>query len=309
MININRALSNTAVLLPLTGLRKEQFKELSIAFDRELKRQKKAENRNRTRKRERAEGGGRPPSLETSDEKLFFILLYLRVYPTMEVAAFLFDVVKGSIWTWVHHLQPVLEKTLGQTQDLPKRQIRSVKEFMEKFPDVERVIIDGTERPVNRPKDPEKRKTQYSGKKKRHTRKNTIVTNETGKRILCLGYTADGSVHDKKDLTTTGFIDGIPPDIPIDVDLGYKGLENEDDRIHIPTRKPRNGELTSPQKEANKTISSRRVVIEHKIGHVKRYRCVSDVYRNRRPMFDDAIMLTCCGLSNLYHRTRPLATA
>jgi len=44
-----------------------------------------------------------------------------------------------------------------------------MKEFVEKFPFVKKVILDGTERPVQRPQDNEKQKEYYSGKKKRHT--------------------------------------------------------------------------------------------------------------------------------------------
>jgi hypothetical protein len=33
---------------------------------------------------------------------------------------------------------------------------------------------------------------------------------------------------------------------------------------------------------------------------VKRYRAVSDVYRNRKPDFDDDLMLTAAGLWNYY---------
>jgi hypothetical protein len=49
---------------------------------------------------------------------------------------------------------------------LPLRQLNSTEEFLEKFPDIEEVIFDGTERPVQRPKDFDKQKKHYSGKKK-----------------------------------------------------------------------------------------------------------------------------------------------
>ncbi|MFN6502368.1 MAG: transposase family protein, partial [Nostoc sp. DedQUE01] len=47
------------------------------------------------------------------------------------------------------------------------------------------VMIDGTERPIARPQDPEQQKHNYSGKKKRHTRKHLAAVDET-KRILIL---------------------------------------------------------------------------------------------------------------------------
>jgi hypothetical protein len=41
-----------------------------------------------------------------------------------------------------------------------------MEEFLQRFPDVKEVILDGTERPIQRPKNPEKQKEHYSGKKK-----------------------------------------------------------------------------------------------------------------------------------------------
>ncbi|BAZ03042.1 transposase (plasmid) [Tolypothrix tenuis PCC 7101] len=46
-------------------------------------------------------------------------------------------------------------------------------------------MIDGTEHPITRPQDREKQKQNYSGKKKRHTRKHSAAVDQT-KRILVL---------------------------------------------------------------------------------------------------------------------------
>lgn len=307
MVDIQRALESNTVLRSMTGLTIKQFDELAAIFTIEFERRRKAARRKR--KPERAEGAGRKHHLETPEHKLFFALLYLRVYPTMEVAAFLFDAVPGSIHTWVHELLPVLEAALGTSLDLPKRKIRSVEEFLEDFPEAKRVVIDGTERPVRRPKAKERQKTQYSGKKKRHTVKNTLVVNARSKRVLILTKTVGGSTHDKTDLDRNGIVENIPPKIPIDVDLGYKGLEHAYEGINIPKRKPRTSELSDDDKAFNRKLASRRVVVEHEIGHVKRYNCVSHIYRNRRPQFEDRLMLVCCGLSNLARRVRPFGRA
>ena len=64
-----------------------------------------------------------------------------------------------------HRLGQILETALGKKQALPERKIHSVEEFLAKFADVQEVIIDGTERPVQRPQDTEQQKEHYSGKK------------------------------------------------------------------------------------------------------------------------------------------------
>lgn len=300
MLNIQRAISNDRILRSLTGLSVKQFHKLASTFGKTL-----AQDRAAARKRctmQRSAGAGRPHRLASDTDKLFFILLYLRIYPTMQVAAFLLETSPPAICEWVHRLLPILERTLGKRQELPQRKIRSLEEFLTKFPEVERVLLDSTERPRTRPKDPKEQKRHYSGKKKRHTLKNTLVVAVPGKRIIVVGSTVAGPTHDKED--SRQIVEYIPEQIPIAADLGYKGLENEFVEIYLPIKKPRKGELTEEQKQKNREFSRERVVIEHRIGHVKRYRCVSEIYRNRRAGFADDLMVVCCGLSNYYQRTQ-----
>ena len=54
---------------------------------------------------------------------------------------------------WVHKLLPVVEKALGVKMVLPERKTSSVEKFIARYPKVKRVMIDGTERPIYRPKD------------------------------------------------------------------------------------------------------------------------------------------------------------
>jgi hypothetical protein len=124
---------------------------------------------------------------------------------------------------------------------------------------------------------------------------------------VVLTPTTHGSVHDKKDLDSNDIVPNIPDHISIEPDLGYNGIRKEYTGIIIPHKKPRNGELTKKQKKQNRKISSSRIRVEHVIGLCKRYRCISDTFRNRRENFEDAIMLTCCGLTNFYQRTRKRA--
>ncbi len=67
-------------------------------------------------------------------------------------------------------------------------------------------------------------------------------------------------------------------------DLGYLGVEKdfpEQLLSSIPNRKKRNLELSQEEKEYNKSHSKKRIVIEHTICRLKKYRIISDVFRNR----------------------------
>ena len=183
MLDISRALRDEQVLRSLTGLTVKPFEELLWKFDTELHCRRLVAQP----VRKGAMGGGRKHTLKDSAGMLFFILLYLRIYPTMAVAGFLFGVARSRICDWVHPYQPVWEAVLGKSCDLPKRPIRSMDEFLLAFPKVRRVVIDATERLRTRPKDPELRRMTYSGKKKRHTSKNAIVADPRRNKSLVPG--------------------------------------------------------------------------------------------------------------------------
>ncbi len=68
------------------------------------------------------------------------------------------------------------------------------------------------------------------------------------------------------------------------VDLGYLGIENDfpEQLSSKPNRKKRNLQLLSDdQKEYNKFHSKKRIVIEHTICRLKKYRILADIFRNR----------------------------
>jgi hypothetical protein len=199
----------------------------------------------------------------------------------------------------MHRLQPILEASLGKKMVLPERKLESIEAFLERFPGVKRVMIDGTERPVQRPQDTEAQKANYSGKKKRHTRKHLAAVDET-KRVLVVSKAREGKLHDKRFHDEDDIVGAIPDEIPVEVDLGFLGLQKEYVNIRLPHRKPKGGELSPQQKEENRALSQSRVVCENAFAGVKRYNAVSAIYRNRKAEFDDHLMLTAAGLWNFY---------
>lgn len=297
MVNIRRALKSNAILKALTGLKLRQFKMLAVNFEVNIRASFEED-------RKVSVDRGRNFVLRTSEEKLFFILLYMKRYPTFEVAGWMFDVHKSSCCRWVKWFLPVLQRALGKELVLPQRKTADGQEFVRLFPGVRAVFVDGTERPIRRPKDSARQKENYSGKKKRHTRKN-IVVNDENKRILILSETSEGKKHDFEIYKEEGIGDGLPEEIDCFVDLGFQGIRSVSPNlnIYIPKKKPRGGELSVEEKQSNRQISRRRIRSEHAIGGVKRYGSVSEVYRNRRKGLDDAVMLVACGLWNYYLRT------
>jgi hypothetical protein len=159
------------------------------------------------------------------------------------LAGFILEIHRSQAHYWVHKLQPVLEKTLGVAMVLPERKMSSIEEFIERYPTVKKVIIDGTERPISRPKDKNEQKLNYSGKKKRHTRKHIVAVDEK-KRVLILGKAREGKMHDKRAHDENDVVGSIPEEIPIEADSGFLGLPKQYENIHLPHRKSRDKELS-----------------------------------------------------------------
>ena len=300
MMNIEKVLRNERLMHALTGMSAKEFRGLAPEFEKIWETGRIRRYRNDL-KRERKPGGGKKGFLRTSSEKLFFILLYYKCYPTYDVMSFLYACDRSAACRRQQHLSALLEKTLKRKLVLPKRRIRSVEEFLNAFPEAKEVFIDGTERPIQRPQDKDRQKANYSGKKKRHTRKNIIISTKN-KRIGFLSQTADGKESDITILRATAPPRYIPPNVKTHVDLGFKGLDREypDHLISIPSRKPRTRDLTDAQRARNKKKSGVRVLVEHAIGGIKRFGIVSQVFRNKKAGFDDTAMLISSGLWN-YH--------
>lgn len=299
-MNIQNVFKNDRLMHALTGMSAEEFTGLLSEFEKvwETTRLRKYHS---NPKRERKPGGGKKGFLKTSTEKLFFILFYYKCYPTYDLASFLYACDRSAACRRQQQLSTLLERTLKRKLVLPKRQMRSVEDFLKAFPEAKEVFIDGTERPIQRPKDKERQKANYSGKKKRHTRKNIIISTKK-KRIGFLSKTVEGKTSDITILRATAPVRFIPPNIKTHIDLGFKGLDTEypKHRISIPAKKPRIRDLTETQKAQNKKKSGVRVLVEHAIGGIKRLGIVSHVFRNKKEGFDDQAMLISSGLWN-YH--------
>ena len=278
--------------MALIGLKKEKFDKLLVIFEKILVEQQK------NKKRKRRIGGGRIGNIKFSRQKLFFILFYMKNYPTFDVCAFLFGSSKTSTCDWVIGIRPILEKALGRALVLPERRLNSPEEFFALFPGVKEVMLDGMERPTIRSKKNKTQNKHYSGKKKRHTRKNMILT-DSKKKILILTPTKHGRIHDKRASDKNMLGSRLPEEVSLLVDTGFVGIQKQHQNTLIPKKKPRGGELSLQEKAWNRLISSVRIVVEHAIGGLKRFKVVSDIFRNKNGV-DDSFNYLCAGLWNLH---------
>jgi hypothetical protein len=138
-----------------TGLSKVEFYELVYEFE-EVESEQKAE---------RLASGGRKEVLTDGAQRLFLVLYYLKTYPSFDVLGLSFDMDATTAERYVVELLPVLSKTLQKVKCLPARKAEEIARLEQLLGQTDKLLIDATERPVERPGDQDEQKGKYSGKK------------------------------------------------------------------------------------------------------------------------------------------------
>lgn len=313
-----------ALFFATTGVALDRFEALLPQFERVYDERETARKRRviaTGAERTRAAGGGAQFATDLT-ERLLMALVYYRVYATQEFLTLLFDVEhKSTICRAVAQMRPVLEavlpvpeRALATAVDLAEKEterrrkrIGNVTDFVREYPELS-VLIDGTEQPKQRPQDKQKRKDDYSGRKKRHTLKQ-IVTTTPGGLILDQSPAVGGRTHDMR-----AFREHVATGCPgaslwssverlrvtCYADSGFSGIE----KLSLPAttrvtaQARRNRPLTTEQKTLNRVRSQVRIKVEHAIGHRKQYRVASGIYRGADATYD-GVMNVVAGLVNL----------
>jgi hypothetical protein len=100
----------------------------------------------------------------------------------------------------------------------------------------------------------------------------------------------------------------LPDNVVLGLDLGYDGVKNDYPTLkcEVPfkRRSPGRGkrgvkakELSADQKAFNKKLSKERVVAEHTVSRVKKFRIWAEEFRNRLKHYDTMTDIVC-GLVN-----------
>ncbi len=204
MLTFEKLRPRPRVFQSLTGLTLGAFQTLLADFERAYHNDRQQQDRHRPVPRQRRPGGGRKGTLRTPADQLLFILFYFRHYPTQETQGVLFGFSQGQACEWIHRLTPLVQRALGYELHLPARQPAQLEAVLAGCPGLE-FLIDGTERPIRRPRDDQRRREDYSGKKKRHTKKNLVITDRATGTIRGLGRTQPGRKHDKACVDEEGY--------------------------------------------------------------------------------------------------------
>ena len=214
---------NESELLCATGLKRGEFDELLAAFTSVYERQHRREQTQTGTARKRGAGGGCKGRLSNDRDKLLFMLVFLKTNPLQTVHGLNFGLSQSQTNFWIHHLLPIVRQALHELGHSPEREAHLVKESPLIHEGGAALLLDGTERRRGRPQHNSQQKAHYSGKKKAHTDKNLVLTNENSGKVAYLSPTVAGKTHDKKMADEANIV--YPPGAVLAKDTGFQGYE------------------------------------------------------------------------------------
>jgi hypothetical protein len=280
LLSYDRLSKKPLLFKSFTGLTVQEFDDI---YNKEIiKRYKKHELKRLTKRmdRKRKIGAGRHFKLQLKD-RFVMILVYYRLYITYTLSGFLFDLDQSNICRDIQKIEGLIRQCVPIPQKIyPLTKRLKTPEEVEKYFPGFLAFTDCTEQQIPRPVNRERKKIFYSGKKKRHTVKNQLMVNNRGYIIHKLGY-KKGRKHDYDIYKSNHSV--IPKQVVNVVDLGYLGIEKDfpDQLSALPYKKKRNRFLSDDEKEYNKIHSKKRIIVEHTISRLKKYRIMSDIFRNK----------------------------
>lgn len=320
-MSLYRKLSRKPKLfLSVTGMNLHQFQTLLPQFERandKLERRRKRRVVVTGKKRQRRIGGGAQFANDLSD-RLLMLLFYYRLYLTQEFMTLLFRAEnKSVVCRAIQLMRPVFELVLpvpdkarqrilslaDKEQKRRKKRIGTVDEFRQAYPELS-FIIDGVEQPKRKPAAPKKRKSDYSGKKKRHTLKQIVIGTPSG-IIVDQSPSVGGRPHDFKVFKDDHAARAVCSEfthyrVTLYGDSGFDGMTLMKLPVHVRLNEKarRNHPLNREQKKLNRLRSSTRIKIEHTFSRRKKYGIAADIYRNRDEDYDQTMNIVS-GLVNL----------
>jgi len=286
-----------------TGLTLQEFNTLNEQIHQKY--QTYEQKRLTRENRKRAIGAGQPFKLDLTN-RILILLLYYKLYTSSTLLGYLVNLSQTSVLTSIRKIEPLIQEILPlpNKQHQKTQRLTTITEIEKMFPGFE-AFIDATEQEIPRPKNKQKRKTHYSGKKKKHTVKTQLTVNKQG-LIVHKSRHAKGSTHDYALYKHSH--PKLPKEVTSKLDLGYLGIEADypllDCVLPFKKKTPGRGKvgvkaepLTVTQKLFNKLLASARVVVEHTNSRVKKFRIFGEEFRNRLKHYDTMTDITC-GLVN-----------
>lgn len=255
--------------------------------------------------RERVVGAGHPFALGPADQ-LLLAVVWLRVYPTHAVLAYLFGVSESAARRNLGRVLPVLAAAGKDTMRMPdpgKHARRNLPALLKDVPAVA-VLVDTFEQPTYRPK--RRQRAYYSGKKKRHTLKSQLAVDEETGRVVHVPPSAPGPTADLNLLKRSRLLGCLPKGVGLIGDKAYIGAAGirPGGACATPRRKPRKKPYPPADRRYNRAVSRRRIGVEHTIRRLRVFQALTQVNRHGRTKHEHRVRAVA-GLVNRLIDARP----
>ena len=236
------------------------------------------------------------------ENQLFLTLIKIRQHKTNFELSRLFNISETAvvnIWvTWVNFMA----KQWREVNMFPDRDIVrffSPLGFKAKFPST-RIIIDGTECPVMKPKSPIAQQATFSTYKNRNTIK-LLVGATPGGLVNYVSPAYGGSTSDRQICERSNLLTLCDKGDSIMADKGFNVQDlfaPYDVTINIPTFFRKKNRMTGKTVLKDRAISSKRVHIERIIGLVKTYKILKEPLNVTETKLASEITFVCFMLCN-----------
>jgi hypothetical protein len=148
------------------------------------------------------------------------------------------------------------------------------------------ILVDASESPVKRPK--KDKDTTTPGRRNDIREKSQLAVNKQTKKIICTHF-AKGRTHDFRLFKNSKLY--FKEDTKAITDSGYQGITDIHPNSRTPYKRKRKQKdkprvpLSKTERAHNHQLASDRILNEHVIGALKRFRILAEKYRNRRKRF------------------------
>ena len=112
--------------------------------------------------------------------------------------------------------------------------------------------------------------------------KTLVVVCRKTRHIICV-FCCNGKKHDFRLFVESKI--RMLEKIQAATDTGFIGIHKYHKNSELPKKSSKNRPLSKEDRLYNRSISSKRITNEHAIGFVKRFKILSERYRNRRKRF------------------------
>jgi IS5 family transposase len=109
-----------------------------------------------------------------------------------------------------------------------------------------------------------------------------LIADRKTAQIVATAF-AEGSKHDFQLFKENE--NNLAERIQVLADAGYQGLADLHQNCQTPFKKSKHHPLTKKQKQRNRSLAHKRILIEHIFRRLKVFRILNERYRNRRKRF------------------------